>query len=163
MRAAAFAVLLSFSAFAQSERSLAISHGVPIAEGPAEDFLQFFYNLETLGQHDPSVEARALGFSEDQLRSIIDTTADLAAASRDFHEMWKPWRFEALMEIVDTGSMTPSTETKMRDFQRQWSEIILGHVRRIRDVIGPQRFRELDFFVRSRKPTSDLPVKKSPQ
>jgi hypothetical protein len=158
MRTAVLTVLLACGAFAQTERSLVISRGVPIADGPAEDFLQFFYNLRILGQQELSVEARALGMSEDQLRSVMDITADLAEKSIAFHEMWHPWKFESLMEVIDNGSMSPSTETKMRDFQKQWTAVVMEHVERLRSVLGLERFRELDAFVHSGRPMFASPV-----
>ena len=133
-------------------RSLATTEGVPIVESPARDYQDFFDAVKDLGRWPLSVEARkTLHLSDQELHSLVAITADLATESLFFRQIWRPWKFESLMEIVESGSLSPSLQEKLRDLQDQWAQKIRDHAQRLKAAIGQDRFREVDEFIHSGK------------
>jgi len=134
-----------------ASRSLVIS-GVPIVEGPARDYQKFFGEVKDLGSRPVSVEARsALHLTDQELRSLITITADLATESLFFRPVVRPWVFESRMEVTESGSVSPSIHEKLRDLQNQWTQTILDHVQRLKAAFGEERFQSVDEFIHSGK------------
>jgi hypothetical protein len=61
--------------------------------------------------------------------------------------------------IVESGSVSPSVEEKLRDLQNQWAQTILDHVQRLKAAFGEARFQRLDEFIQE-SPCSHLPSRK---
>ncbi len=96
-----------------ASRSLKIS-GVPNVEPPARDYQRFFDEVQYLGKQPLSAEARmTLHLTDQELRSLITITADLATESEFFQKQVKPWVFESRMEAADSGSVSPSLQEKL--------------------------------------------------
>lgn len=171
--AALVAVLLSglsSNAFCQTSvpndplmsRSLVISDGIPIAEQTARDYQRFFSGVKDLGTLPLSDEARgSVDFSQQELRSLIAITADLADESLLLHRTWRSWKFESLMEGIESGSASPSIQEKMRALQDQWAQTILNHAQRLRAALGDERFREVDEFIHSGRAMFVVPRKQA--
>jgi hypothetical protein len=81
-----------------ANRSLEIS-GVPVVELPARDYQNFFSEVKDLGKRSLTAEARrTLRLTDQELRSVVTVTADLATESVFFKEIRRPWKFESFME-----------------------------------------------------------------
>jgi hypothetical protein len=134
-----------------ASRSLNISN-VPIVDPPARDYQNFFNEVKDLGKKPLTVEARrTLRLSDQELRSLVAVTADLADESVAFHKIWRPWRFEAFMERVEGESVAPAVEEKLRDLQKQWAQTLLEYAERLKAALGEERFRSVDEFIHSGK------------
>jgi hypothetical protein len=151
--------LLTLNGFCQTalpddplaSRSLVISR-VPIVEGPGRDYQKFFDEVKDLGSRPVSVEARrALHLTDQELRSMITITADLATESLFFGPVVRPWVFESRMEVTESGSVSPSLQEKLRDLQSQWTQTILDHAQRLKAAFGEERFQSVDEFIHSGK------------
>src|SRR5262249_17840642 len=151
--------LLGCKAFGQADastdplakRSLKISD-VPLAEPPARDYQNFFDEVRFLGGKVLSDDARrSLRLTDQELRSLITITADLAEASLVLTKAWHPWKFEALMETIEQGKVDSSVQAKLEDFKQQWTKIILDHANRLQEALGEDRFGQIDRFVHSGK------------
>jgi hypothetical protein len=158
--------LLACSGFCQTSipndplggRSLVISAG-PILQPPAQDYENFFQNVKYFGNWPLSAEGLRLQLTNEEIRSLVSITVDLADESLFFHRIWSEWKFESLMEVVDRGSSTRSVEEKLRDLQDQWAQKVLDHVRRLQAALGEPRFREVDEFIHSGRSMFTTPKK----
>lgn len=132
-------------------RPLVIS-GVPIVEGTARDYQKFFDEVKNLGSRPLSEEARkTLHLTDQELRSLITITADLATESLFFRPFVKPWVFESRMEVTESGSISPPLQEKLRDLQNQWARTILDYAQRLKAAFGEERFQSVDEFIHSGK------------
>jgi hypothetical protein len=53
------------------------------------------------------------------------------------------------MEMVESGSISPSVQTRLRELQNQWAQTILEHAQRLKAAFGDERFQRVDEFVHS--------------
>ena len=138
-------------------RSLFIS-GVPTVILQARDYQKFFDEVKYLGQRLITVEARrTLHFTDQELRSLITITADLADESLFFQKIIKPWIFESRMEFTEAGTISPCLEQKLSDLRDEWAKTILDHAHRLRAALGEERFQSVDTFIHSGKSMFEVP------
>jgi hypothetical protein len=157
--------LIAARAFSQStaptdplaSRSLDIS-GVPLVDPPVRDYQNFFNEVKDLGKRPLSADARrSLALSDEELRSLVTVTADLADQAVAFRKIWRPWRFESFMELVESDAVSPALQSRMTELRNEWSQIILDHARRLKAALGEERFHRVEEFMRSGKSMFEVP------
>jgi len=138
-------------------RSLLIS-GVPAVIPQARDYQKFFDEVKYLGTRPLTVEARqTLHFTDQELRSLITITADLADESLFFQKIVRPCIFESRMEFTDAGAVSPSLQQKLDDLRDEWAQRILDHANRLKVERGDERFQSVDKFIHSGKSMFEVP------
>ncbi len=138
-------------------RSLLIA-GVPAVILQARDYQKFFDEVKYLGNRPITVEARrTLHFTDQELRSLITITADLADESLFFQKIIKPWIFESRMEFTEAGTISPPLQQKLSDLRNEWAQRILDHAQRLRAALGEERFQSVDTFIHSGKSMFEVP------
>jgi hypothetical protein len=81
----------------------------------------------------------------------------LRAKARFLEKTVRPLMFEARMEFVESGAISPSLREKLDDLENQWDRTILDHVQQLKAAFGERRFQTLDDFIQSGKSMFEKP------
>jgi hypothetical protein len=139
-------------------RSDLMISGVPIIESSTRVYQNFFNEVKDLGIRPLTTEARtSLRLTDQELRSLLTVTADLATETRFLAKTVRPLMFEARMEFVESGAISPSLREKLDDLGHQWDRTILDHVQQLKAAFGERRFQTLDDFIQSGKSMFEKP------
>src|ERR1700730_11610569 len=80
---------------------------VPVVESPVLVYQNFFNEVKDLGRLSLSADARrSLALTDQELRSLLTITADLATEGRFFGTQLRPLMFEARMQAAESGSVS---------------------------------------------------------
>lgn len=133
-----------------------VSDYVEVIDPTAQIYVNFFDQMRDLGQFPVSPEARAsLNLTDEELKSLLTITEDLAEQHSVFIKTLEPLIFESRLEIVESDAVSPALREKIGDLKKRWSQTILDRVQRLRTLLGESRFKSLDEFARSGEPLFD--------
>ena len=136
-----------------------ISRDVEVVNPASQIYLNFFEQMEDVDKLPFSTAARtSMNLTDEELRSLLTITADLAMQSRVFAKILRPLVFESRMQVAESDTVSPGLREKINDVKNRWSQTILGRIQRLRALLGESRFKDLDDFVHSGEDLFDRSV-----
>jgi hypothetical protein len=83
----------------------------------------------------------SIGLTHDEGRGLATIATDCHSREWLISEAARPLVWEARLEEIDAGKVSSTVQQKLKLLEDQRSEMIIGYVRQLREMLGSDRFQ----------------------